>query len=839
MKKKIDYNYILLGVFSLFLIGIIVGTDFLFGSKTDWINQHTVFPDYFRTLFYQTGKLIPSFAAQIGAGQNIFSFSYYGFLNPIILISYLLPMIPMVDYMIAANIILILSTIFLLYYFLKQHTNNSSCCFLSTILILLSASFLFQFHRHFMFVSYMPFLILGFIGIDAYFKKGTRWIYTLATFLMIMTSYYYSIIGIFLFVLYGIYHYIKNTNKISIKTFFQVGIPFLIPILIGILMAGILLVPTIYVILLSRGKEQMAFTLKELLLPKANINAIVYDTYALGLTSIFFIACIYLLQKKVVELRFLIITTILIMIFPICIYLLNGTLYIRNKVFIPFIPFFALFLSQFLKDLLEKKVLISSLIRVLLIVSFICFLMGYHNLLFYLDLLVMIISIIFYSKWNYKWIIIVPTITISLINFSCSIKQMNLVSKEFYNEVFSKEKEALIKQTLKKEDQIVRFSNLDDTLYTINKIYDPYYYQTSLYSSTYHNDYNNFVKQTFKNALPFRNELILAQTDNIMFETFMGVKYLLSSYTPSIGYEEIITGNENKNLKIYENKNVLSFGFATANILEEKYFDTLSYSVTNEALLSNIVVSNKGSNSFNSKTQTFLKKARVLEKDDTVSIKKTDKGYIVDAKENSSIKITFDHDFNEEILFLQFHLKNQNSCKNGDQKITINQMTNKLTCKEWEYQNNNHIFHYVLSQNKNWKELTISFKKGHYEIEDIKMNTINYNEIIKNISEFDQFVIDKKETKGDYIKGEITIKKDGYFATTIPYDKGFTVKVDGKKIKYEKVNKAFLGFPIKEGKHQIEIIYHSPFLNIGYLITMIGILSFGIIVYKDCKNCKK
>ena len=838
MKKKIDYYYILLGAITLVLIGIIVGTDFLFGSKTDWINQHTVFPDYFRTLFYQTGDLIPNFAPQIGAGQNIFNFSYYGLLNPLILFSYFLPMISMTDYIIAINIILILSTVFLLYYFLKKHIQDRFCCFISVLLVLFSSSFLFQFHRHFMFVSYMPFLILGLIGIDAYFKKGTKWIYAIATFLMIMTSYYYSIIGIFLFVLYGIYHYLKQTNKPSIQSFFKVGIPFLIPIIVGILMAGVLLLPTAYVILTSRGGEHLSVSVFDLLLPKANVGALVYDTYALGLTAISFIACIYLLQKKEMESKFIVISTLLVVIFPIFIYLLNGTLYIRNKVFIPFLPFFAFIIATFLEDLFHKKMNVLPLIFLMLGIGILCFITGYHNLLFYLDFIVMILFICLYYKWNHKWLLILPLFIVVTINLGCAVYQMNLVPKEFYHKVFSKEKDKLINQTLDNESQIVRFSNLDNTLYNINKIYHPNYYQTSLYASTYHNGYDEFFKHTMNNALPYRNKLILAQTDNIMFQTLMGVKYVISSHTPSIGYNEIKQSKQDDTLKVYENKNVLPLGYASSNLLNETYFKKLKYPNSNEAILTNIIVKNKGEKEYKSQLNKFTKKANILKEDNNLSIKKTEKGYEIDAKKKATITITFDHIFDEEILFLNFDMNNQHTCSKGDQQITINQIANKLTCKEWQYQNDNHTFHYVLSQNQKWEELTITFQKGHYEIENIQMYTLDYQNITDAVSKVDPFLFDKDKTKGDTIVGTIDVTNDGYLATTIPYDKGFQVKVDGKEIEYEKVNTTFLGFPITKGKHKIEITYHSPLLNIGCLISFIGFIGFGILCYQDWKKYK-
>ena len=34
----------------------------IFGSDLDWVNQHSVLPDYFRERFYDTGQLFPDIA---------------------------------------------------------------------------------------------------------------------------------------------------------------------------------------------------------------------------------------------------------------------------------------------------------------------------------------------------------------------------------------------------------------------------------------------------------------------------------------------------------------------------------------------------------------------------------------------------------------------------------------------------------------------------------------------------------------------------------------------------------------------------------------------------------
>ncbi len=57
---------LLLTVFFCWLFCLRFG---VFGSKIDWISQHSVIPDYFRQQFYDTGNFFPEFAANLGAGQ--------------------------------------------------------------------------------------------------------------------------------------------------------------------------------------------------------------------------------------------------------------------------------------------------------------------------------------------------------------------------------------------------------------------------------------------------------------------------------------------------------------------------------------------------------------------------------------------------------------------------------------------------------------------------------------------------------------------------------------------------------------------------------------------------
>ncbi|MGC4018275.1 MAG: YfhO family protein [Muricomes sp.] len=96
-KNKGDYwkytAMLLLIAMSVFFIQISQGR--VAGAKVDWISQHVVFPDYFRNLFYKTHNFFPQYASEIGGGQNIYNFAYYGLGNPCYWIAYLFPFITM------------------------------------------------------------------------------------------------------------------------------------------------------------------------------------------------------------------------------------------------------------------------------------------------------------------------------------------------------------------------------------------------------------------------------------------------------------------------------------------------------------------------------------------------------------------------------------------------------------------------------------------------------------------------------------------------------------------------------------------------------------------------
>ncbi len=80
-----------------------------------------------------------------------------------------------------------------------------------------------------------------------------------------------------------------------------------------------------------------------------------------------------------------------------------------------------------------------------------------------------------------------------------------------------------------------------------------------------------------------------------------------------------------------------------------------------------------------------------------------------------------------------------------------------------------------------------------------------------------------------YLEGKVAAKHPGVLFTTIPYDKGWTILVDGEEQRPTKMLDAFLGVPLTGGEHVITMSYQPEgmmegrLISAGALIILIGI----------------
>lgn len=75
-----------------------------------------------------------------------------------------------------------------------------------------------------------------------------------------------------------------------------------------------------------------------------------------------------------------------------------------------------------------------------------------------------------------------------------------------------------------------------------------------------------------------------------------------------------------------------------------------------------------------------------------------------------------------------------------------------------------------------------------------------------------------------HIRAEIDVKRGGLLLTSIPYDKGWTVLIDGRPAKILEVKDAFLGIDLNVGTHTLEFSYAPEGYNLGLTITIVCVI---------------
>ena len=838
-KVKRYIPYLLLTGLTLFFCRMFVGRYGIFGAKVDWLSQHSVLPDYFRQQFYATGKLFPEFAANLGGGQNIYHFAYYGLYSPLILPSYLLPFVKMSDYIMAVSITGLTASVLLFYYWLKSRKTDTGTAFILSLMFLLAGPMIGQYSGQIMFVDYMPFLCLALIGVDRYFEQEKSGLFTVSVFLMIMTSFYFSIGGMLSLVLYGLHRYFEQRegNRVTIRSFLRDGLCFVRSMILAVLMSGFFLVPTALALTGGRSKEQNT-SFASFFIPQITVERFAYSIYGIGLTTLVITVLLTgLLYRKVYE-KVLTYGCVIVLVIPVFAYLLNGGLYIRDKVFIPFLPLLCYLIGIYLEKCRKSELsFIAGMIPYIITTIFVYMARNQFvskgigesiwKALLAESILFLICYVLYCAmKRHYKemkeiLMLALPSVICLAVTMNTfyQMKPDRYVSRKLYRDVVGEQNRQAVKEALKDDDGYYRTEQAgsdDENAADLNRIWDVDQNITSIYSSAYNPDYQTFRQKTFGLEEPFRNGMMQSVSKNPVFQRMMGVRYIVSdSDVP--GYTLVkkcgTTG-------IYQNKDAAPVMYATDRVMTEEEYKKLAFPYNQTAFLEYAVVG-EHTESSDQNIMTAYK---------PVSLKMANNRTTGGAEQK-----TMQQEGQKQILFLRFRVDNAHP--NKDVAVWINGIRNKLSAKDHVYYNENKIFTYAVPLKDGEDNISVTFGKGKYRLRHVQAYLGSLPERSELLYQ-SEIQVDKKQTEDNVIQGTIRVKKDGWFITSIPYDKHFKIYIDGKETEIQKVNTAFLGCKIESGNHEVKIIYHAPGTTTGKVLSLIGIAGFVLVLVQEKRKQK-
>ena len=739
----------------------------------------------------------------------------------------------------AVSITGLTASVLLFYYWLKSRKTDTGTAFILSLMFLLAGPMIGQYSGQIMFVDYMPFLCLALIGVDRYFKQEKSGLFTVSVFLMIMTSFYFSIGGMLSLVLYGLHRYFEQRegNRVTVRSFLRDGLCFVRSMILAVLMSGFFLVPTALALTGGRSKEQNT-SFASFFIPQITVERFSYSIYGIGLTTLVITVLLTgLLYRKVYE-KVLTYGCVIVLVIPVFAYLLNGGLYIRDKVFIPFLPLLCYLISIYLEKCRKRELsFIAGMIPYIITTIFVYMARNQFvskgigesiwKVLLAESILFLICYVLYcalkrYHKETKEILMLALPSVICLavtMNTFYQMKPDRYVSRKLYRDVVEEQNRQAVKEALKDDDGYYRTEQMgsdDENAADLNRIWDVEQNITSIYSSAYNPDYQTFRQKTFGLEEPFRNGMMQSVSKNPVFQRMMGVRYIVSdSDVP--GYTLVkkcgTTG-------IYQNKDAAPVMYATDRVMTEEEYKKLTFPYNQTAFLEYAVVGE----------HTESSDQNIMTAYEPVSLKMANNRTTGGAEQK-----TMQQEGQKQILFLRFRVDNAHP--NKDVAVWINGIRNKLSAKDHVYYNENKIFTYAVPLKDGEDNISVTFGKGKYRLRHVQAYLGSLPERSELLYQ-SEIQVDKKQTEDNVIQGTIRVKKDGWFITSIPYDKHFKIYIDGKETEIQKVNTAFLGCKIESGNHELKIIYHAPGTTTGKILSLIGIAGFLLVLVREKRKQK-
>ncbi len=323
--------------------------------------------------------------------------------------------------------------------------------------------------------------------------------------------------------------------------------------------------------------------------------------------------------------------------------------------------------------------------------------------------------------------------------------------------------------------------------------------------------------------------------------SFCGVRY----YIVPEGYSETVPENlrlktvlskNNTKWEVWENPNALPFGVMYENIISEDQFSNMEPAACEQSLLKNAAVP-EGSASLPHGEVTELQGLpwRISE---ASGVTCTDGCFKTEA--GGSVHLTFNGAEDKETL-LQITGFTFESVKKSPEKEQWEEPSLYTGVKVsadgglpvvqtistpgyiWHTKKTNYIWA-MQSNDKQVTGLTITFEKpGTYRYESMKVVSLDTAQFDQAAKKLQQSAMKDTRFQPNRVYGTTESKERTVLCLSIPYSKGWSAFVDGKKTETFTVNTIFTGIELTPGRHEIELRYRTPGILIGGICSVLGI----------------
>ncbi|WP_338554870.1 YfhO family protein [Paenibacillus sp. KS-LC4] len=740
--------------------------------------------------------------------------------------------------------------------------------------------------QHYQFVNIMVFAPLLLLGFERLMKESKWGLFSISVMLIAISSYYFLyVISIFLLI-YAVMRYLLE-NEFSLKSFMQLIFKSALSYSVGIALAAFLFLPTVHYLLNSpRITGKLEVDLFQLADIKYYLSMVLrmMNNNSLGIGNDFYgfinyyedpilysgIICLIMLpqiffnkpkkEKVVYGVVYIILLTFVLL--PYFSLFFNAFSKIDYRWMFGVIIFNILVLGQVLQNWIDDnykihlKSLVSTLLAVAVLTGIAPFIGGKIEFLSSEQMVnsykVVFIGLIFACCYVLLfWITqrtkrmrtkvylsggIVFLIFIEVISNSYPTVNNRLLLDPDY----IKNKQGYYDAT---QEVVQQLKNEDPGFYRINKAYNSRFFNDALIQKFNGiKEYNSIIQPSIINfyqkmnvSIGGNNSLLGGLDNRVKLETLLNTKYYLALENEApYGFKLL---HENKGVYTFKNEYALPFGYAYDQYITEEDFEKLNSMQKEDALFKAFVVSDEEGLNLSSFKQLATDQISKIPEEiiDISSQLKTENAIL--SENQSSFLIDLDTVVNGE-LTLSYQLKTE---ERAESKLFWSSNKDDFADNNFKVidsPTNEGVYTVSLGFVNNVSSLKLTINNlDNNQIANavVKIKPVSYNEndIRKLASNsFNATLIDNNN-----IKGSIMLDSSQMIFFSIPFDTGWTAKVDGIKQNVYQLNYGFLGVTVDEGQHLIELNYEPPMFKLGLAVSMTTVIAILLILL--LRRCRK
>lgn len=383
---------------------------------------------------------------------------------------------------------------------------------------------------------------------------------------------------------------------------------------------------------------------------------------------------------------------------------------------------------------------------------------------------------------------------------------MDKVGNSYRDEYFANSSD--VNKLVKKTNEEFARTEMDK-LYTLNDPAMYHYKGISQFSSSVNADTTAIMEKLGMDGAPGKNRFSYNQKDPVS-NAFFNIKYMITK-NRELEDDDFTQVAKSGYSRLYESKYPLSIGYMTGG--EIRTWDTESENPFN--VLDDYVRA-ATSNQYN---KVFINAGSPVITTKNISAEEVAEGKftVKNADSSSNSKVTLKYTASETQKYYVF-------VEAANAKIITVSNGDKLDDIDIRNDSGSIVNIGTMKKGQQFK-IIIDYPKGKTGDITCHVRSLDYDAWNSAYDIISGNMMEVTASSDNHIEGTVDVDESGVLVTSIPYDKGWHLEVDGKRRAiHELTGGVFISVPLDEGQHEISLTFRPPGLIVGAVVTVVSIL---------------